>query len=82
MGTNDYGMGFDIKDYDNYWCSADVGWITGHTYVVYGPLACGATTIMHEGTPTYPNSGRWWRMIEEYQISKLHFANCHKNASC
>lgn len=63
---------FDIKDYDNYWCSADVGWITGHTYVVYGPLACGATTIMHEGTPTYPNSGRWWRMIEEYQISKFY----------
>ncbi len=63
---------FDIKDYDNYWCSADVGWITGHTYVVYGPLACGATTIMHEGTPTYPNSGRWWRMIEEYQVSKFY----------
>ncbi|ELC0520132.1 AMP-binding protein, partial [Campylobacter coli] len=50
----------------------DVGWITGHTYVVYGPLACGATTIMHEGTPTYPNSGRWWRMIEEYQVSKFY----------
>lgn len=63
---------FDIKDYDNYWCSADIGWITGHTYVVYGPLACGATTIMYEGTPTYPNSSRWWRMIEEYQISKFY----------
>ncbi|EAH5878892.1 acetate--CoA ligase [Campylobacter upsaliensis] len=63
---------FDIKDYDNYWCSADIGWITGHTYVVYGPLACGATTIMYEGTPTYPNSGRWWRMIEEYQVSKFY----------
>ncbi|WP_276882567.1 acetate--CoA ligase [Campylobacter cuniculorum] len=63
---------FDIKDMDNYWCSADVGWITGHTYSIYGPLACGATTLIYEGTPTYPNSGRWWRMIEEYQISKFY----------
>ncbi|MCH5336698.1 MAG: acetate--CoA ligase [Campylobacter sp.] len=63
---------FDIKDMDNYWCSADVGWITGHTYCIYGPLACGATTLIYEGTPTYPNSGRWWRMIEEFQISKFY----------
>lgn len=63
---------FDIKDHDNYWCSADVGWITGHTYVIYGPLACGAATIMYEGTPNYPNWGRWWRMIEEYQVSKFY----------
>lgn len=59
---------FDIKDEDNFWCSADVGWITGHTYSVYGPLACGATTFMYEGTLAYPNYGRWWRMIEEYKI--------------
>ncbi len=63
---------FDIKDMDNYWCSADVGWVTGHTYSVYGPLACGATTLIYEGTPTYPDSGRWWRMIEEYRISKFY----------
>lgn len=63
---------FDIKPSDNYWCTADIGWITGHTYVVYGPLACGATTIMYEGTPTYPNSGRWWQMIEEYRVNQFY----------
>ena len=55
---------FDIKDSDNFWCTADVGWITGHTYLIYGPLACGATTIIYEGTLAYPNYGRWWQMIE------------------
>lgn len=63
---------FDIKDSDNYWCTADIGWITGHTYIVYGPLAAGATTIMYEGTPTYPNSGRWWQMIEEYKVNQFY----------
>ncbi|PAF51677.1 acetate--CoA ligase [Helicobacter sp. 13S00401-1] len=63
---------FDIRDNDNYWCAADVGWITGHTYIVYGPLACGATTLMYEGTPGYPNYGRWWKMIEEYRIDKFY----------
>ncbi len=65
---------FDIQDNDTYWCTADVGWITGHTYIVYGPLACGATTVMFEGVPTYPDSGRWWRMIEEYRVNKFYTA--------
>ena len=62
---------FDIKDFDNFWCTADVGWITGHTYLIYGPLACGATTIIYEGTLAYPNYGRWWQMIEEYMVNKF-----------
>jgi acetyl-CoA synthetase len=65
---------FDIKDTDTYWCTADVGWITGHTYIVYGPLAAGATTIMFEGVPTYPDSGRCWRMIEDYNINQFYTA--------
>ncbi|RVZ09462.1 acetyl-coenzyme A synthetase, partial [Helicobacter pylori] len=63
---------FDIRDNDNFWCTADIGWITGHTYVVYGPLACGATTLILEGTMSYPDYGRWWRMIEEYRVDKFY----------
>ncbi|PAF45054.1 acetate--CoA ligase [Helicobacter sp. 11S02596-1] len=63
---------FDVKESDNYWCTADIGWITGHTYIVYGPLAIGATTIMYEGTPTYPNHSRWWEMIEEYRVNQFY----------
>ena len=65
---------FDLKPNDTYWCTADVGWITGHTYIVYGPLAAGATTIMFEGVPTYPDAGRCWRMVEEYQIDQFYTA--------
>lgn len=65
---------FDIKDSDIYWCTADVGWITGHTYIVYGPLAAGATTVMYEGVPTYPDSGRWFKMIEEFKITQFYTA--------
>ena len=65
---------FDIKPTDTYWCTADVGWITGHTYIVYGPLACGATTVMYEGVPTYPDNGRWWKMIEELKITQFYTA--------
>ncbi len=65
---------FDMKENDTYWCTADVGWITGHTYIVYGPLACGATTVMFEGVPTYPDAGRWWRMIEEYKVNQFYTA--------
>ena len=65
---------FDIKDNDTYWCTADVGWITGHTYIVYGPLAAGATTVMFEGVPTYPDSGRCWKMVEEYKINQFYTA--------
>ncbi len=65
---------FDIKDNDTFWCTADVGWITGHTYIVYGPLAAGATTVMFEGVPTYPDAGRCWKMVEEYQINQFYTA--------
>jgi acetyl-CoA synthetase len=65
---------FDIKNNDTYWCTADVGWITGHTYIVYGPLAAGATTIMFEGVPTYPDAGRCWRMVEDYKINQFYTA--------
>ena len=65
---------FDIKDSDIYWCTADVGWITGHTYIIYGPLAAGATTVMYEGVPTYPDSGRWWKTIEELKITLFYTA--------
>ena len=65
---------FDIKDNDTFWCTADVGWITGHTYIVYGPLAAGATTVMFEGVPTFPDAGRCWRMVEEYKINQFYTA--------
>ncbi len=65
---------FDMKDNDTYWCTADVGWITGHTYIVYGPLAAGATTIMFEGVPTFPDAGRCWKMVEEYRVNQFYTA--------
>jgi acetyl-CoA synthetase len=66
---------FDLKpETDVYWCTADVGWITGHSYVVYGPLANGATQLMYEGTPDTPNAGRWWDLIEKYRVSIFYTA--------
>ncbi len=65
---------FDIKDNDTFWCTADVGWITGHTYIVYGPLSAGATTVMFEGVPTYPDAGRCWKMVQKYQINQFYTA--------
>nr|NGY95629.1 Acetyl-coenzyme A synthetase [Neochlamydia sp. AcF84] len=65
---------FDIKDSDVYWCSADLGWITGHSYVLYGPLANGATTLMFEGTPYYPHPGRFWQIIEKFQVNIFYTA--------
>lgn len=65
---------FDIKESDVYWCTADPGWITGHTYVVYGPLSVGATILIAEGTPDYPDAGAWWKMVEEYGVSILYTA--------
>jgi len=65
---------FDVKENDTYWCTADIGWITGHTYIVYGPLAAGATTVMFEGVPTYPDAGRAWKMVEEYKINQFYTA--------
>jgi acetyl-CoA synthetase len=60
---------FDLKDTDTYWCTADIGWVTGHSYVVYGPLANGATTVMYEGTPDFPDKDRFWRIIERHGIT-------------
>lgn len=65
---------FDLKENDTFWCTADIGWITGHTYIVYGPLAAGATTVMFEGVPTYPDAGRAWKMVEEYRINQFYTA--------
>lgn len=65
---------FDIRDNDTYWCSADIGWVTGHSYIVYGPLVNGATSIMFEGVPTYPDAGRFWRMIERHKINIFYTA--------
>jgi acetyl-CoA synthetase len=66
---------FDLKpDSDVYWCAADVGWVTGHSYIVYGPLANGATSVMWEGAPDYPHKGIWWELIERYKVSILYCA--------
>ncbi|MEA2645937.1 MAG: acetyl-CoA synthetase [Chloroflexota bacterium] len=65
---------FDIKPRDVYWCAADVGWVTGHTYIVYGPLANGATSVMYEGTPDTPGKDRWWDIIERYRVNILYCA--------
>jgi acetyl-CoA synthetase len=65
---------FDIKPSDVFWCTADIGWITGHTYVAYGPLACGATEVVFEGVPTYPDSGRFWRMVQDHKVSIFYTA--------
>ena len=65
---------FDIKDEDRWWCAADPGWVTGHSYIVYGPLLNGATSFMYEGAPTHPYPNRWWRMVENYGITVLYTA--------
>ena len=65
---------FDLREEDIYWCTADVGWVTGHSYVIYGPLAAGATTLMYEGAPNWPEPDRFWRIIEEYAVSILYTA--------
>lgn len=65
---------FDLKDEDTYWCTADIGWVTGHTYIVYGPLANGATSIMYEGAPDYPDIGRFWAIVEKYAVTIFYTA--------
>jgi len=65
---------FDYKPNDVFWCTADVGWVTGHTYIAYGPLACGATEVMFEGVPTYPDAGRFWRMIQDHKVTVFYTA--------
>ncbi len=65
---------FDYHDGDVFWCTADVGWVTGHSYIVYGPLANGATTVMFEGVPTYPDAGRFWEVCEKYKVNQFYTA--------
>jgi len=65
---------FDLKDEDIYWCTADIGWVTGHSYTVYGPLAAGATVVMYEGAPNFPENDRFWRIIEKYRVNILYTA--------
>ena len=67
-------MVFDVKPDDVYWCAADVGWVTGHSYIVYGPLANATTSVLYEGTPDTPDWGRWWQIIEDYKVSILYCA--------
>ncbi len=65
---------FDYHDGDIYWCTADVGWVTGHSYIIYGPLANGATTLMFEGVPTYPDAGRFWQVVDKHQVNIFYTA--------
>jgi acetyl-CoA synthetase len=67
-------MVFDVKPDDVYWCAADVGWVTGHSYIVYGPLANATTSVLYEGTPDSPDWGRWWQIIEDYKVNILYCA--------
>ncbi|MDI9614994.1 acetate--CoA ligase [Methanothermobacter sp.] len=67
-------MTFDIHNGDLWWCTADIGWITGHSYVVYGPLLLGTTTLLYEGAPDYPNPGVWWSIVEKYGVTKFYTA--------
>jgi len=65
---------FDYKKNDIYWCTADIGWVTGHSYIIYGPLANGATTIMFEGVPNYPDTSRWWQIVDKYKVNIFYTA--------
>jgi len=65
---------FQYEENDIYWCTADIGWITGHSYIVYGPLANGATTVMFEGVPSYPNFGRFWKIVEKHKVTQFYTA--------
>ncbi|MEY8876042.1 MAG: acetate--CoA ligase, partial [Leptothrix sp. (in: b-proteobacteria)] len=65
---------FDLKDSDVFWCTADIGWVTGHSYITYGPLALGGTEIVFEGVPTYPDAGRFWKMIQDHKVSIFYTA--------
>jgi len=65
---------FDYHDEDVFWCTADIGWVTGHSYIVYGPLAVGATSLMFEGVPTYPDPGRFWEIVEKHGVNQFYTA--------
>ena len=69
---------FDLKpDSDVYWCAADIGWVTGHSYIVYGPLSNRATSVMYEGTPDTPHKGRWWDLVQKYGVTILYTGADH-----
>jgi acetyl-CoA synthetase len=72
--SSTHRMIFDLREEDVYWCTADIGWVTGHSYIVYGPLANGATGVMYEGTPDYPDKDRFWRIVEKYGVTILYTA--------
>jgi acetyl-CoA synthetase len=63
---------FDLKPDDTFWCTADIGWVTGHSYIIYGPLSLGATCVMYEGAPNWPDEGRFWKMVEDYRVTILY----------
>ncbi len=65
---------FDYKDGDIYWCTADIGWVTGHSYIVYGPLSNGATTLVFEGVPSYPDASRFWQVIDKHKVNIFYTA--------
>ena len=65
---------FDVHEEDMYWCTADIGWVTGHSYIVYGPLANGSTSLMFEGVPTYPDAGRFWQIVEKFKVNQFYTA--------
>src|SRR2546426_8908262 len=65
---------FDVKESDLYWCTADIGWVTGHSYIVYGPLANGATSFLYEGAPVWPHPDRFWSIVESYGVTILYTA--------
>ncbi|MET0761956.1 MAG: acetate--CoA ligase, partial [Thermoleophilaceae bacterium] len=72
--TATHHLVFDLKESDVYWCAADIGWVTGHSYIVYGPLANGATSVMYEGAPNYPKEDRWWEIAERYGVTIFYTA--------
>ena len=72
--TMTHKLVFDLKDDDVYWCTADIGWVTGHSYIVYGPLTNGATSLMFEGVPTYPDAGRFWQVVDKYKVTQFYTA--------
>ena len=65
---------FDIKENDIYWCTADVGWVTGHSYIIYGPLANGSTTLMFEGVPNFPDTSRFWQVVDKHKVNIFYTA--------
>ena len=65
---------FDLKEEDTFWCTADIGWVTGHSYIVYGPLSNGAASVMFEGVPSWPDYSRFWKIVEKYKVNQFYTA--------